>query len=194
MDEVHRCRPGSPIPNEAFHCAGGDLARLGDVLDSAQRHIRSASHLFKLAQDAFRLALLQREAQKAFQSPPPPLLDAALRLGLQVTRLTLASVNWRRREIVRWLVACATECGPGAVLSLLRGWAGLFTPTEATGPVAAAAVSHATAARLGLTFAQQDELAACARTLALQCAREVSGPCRHFFFQLIRISSRPNIF
>lgn len=51
----------------------------------------------------------------------------------------------------------------------------LFTPTEATGPVAAAAMSHATALRLGLSFEQQEKLSACARTLALQCAAKVSS-------------------
>lgn len=50
----------------------------------------------------------------------------------------------------------------------------LFTPTEATGPVAAAAMSHATALRLGLSFEQQEKLSACARTLALQCAAKVT--------------------
>lgn len=49
----------------------------------------------------------------------------------------------------------------------------LFTPTEATGPVAAAAMSHSTALRLGLSFEQQEKLSACARTLALQCAAKV---------------------
>lgn len=53
----------------------------------------------------------------------------------------------------------------------------LFTPTEATGPVAAAAMSHATALRLGLSFEQQEKLSACARTLALQCAAKDPPGC-----------------
>jgi hypothetical protein len=34
-------------------------------------------------------------------------------------------------------------------------------------------MSHSTMLRLSLNFAQQDELSACARTLALQCATKV---------------------
>ena len=29
----------------------------------------------------------------------------------QVMRMTLSTLNWRRREMVRWLVTCATEVG-----------------------------------------------------------------------------------
>lgn len=29
----------------------------------------------------------------------------------QVMRITLSTLNWRRREMVRWLVTCATEVG-----------------------------------------------------------------------------------
>ena len=30
---------------------------------------------------------------------------------LQVMRMTLNTMTWRRREMVRWLVSCATEIG-----------------------------------------------------------------------------------
>lgn len=29
----------------------------------------------------------------------------------KVMRMTLSTLNWRRREMVRWLVTCATEVG-----------------------------------------------------------------------------------
>lgn len=32
-------------------------------------------------------------------------------LFAQVMRMTLSTLNWRRREMVRWLVTCATEVG-----------------------------------------------------------------------------------
>lgn len=32
----------------------------------------------------------------------------------QVMRITLSTLNWRRREMVRWLVTCATEVGKSA--------------------------------------------------------------------------------
>ena len=47
--------------------------------------------------------------------------------------MTLSSVNWRRREMVRWLVTCATEVGFEALLSIMHNGYQLFTPTEATG-------------------------------------------------------------
>jgi len=51
----------------------------------------------------------------------------------KVMRITLASLNWRRREMVRWLVTCATEVGMDALTSVMQNWFQLFTPTEATG-------------------------------------------------------------
>jgi hypothetical protein len=47
--------------------------------------------------------------------------------------MTLSSLNWRRREMVRWLVTCATEVGVEALVSIMQNWYQLFTPTEATG-------------------------------------------------------------
>ena len=88
---------------------------------------------------------------------------------VQVMRMTLSTLNWRRREMVRWLVTCATEVGLRALVSILQGWYTLFTPTEATSIVAATVMSHTTILRLSLDYPQREELASCARTLALQC-------------------------
>ena len=88
-------------------------------------------------------------------------------------RMTLTSLNWRRREMVRWLVTCGTEVGVSALISIMQNWFTLFTPTEATGNVANPIMSHATVMRLQLDRTKQDELAACARALALQCATKV---------------------
>lgn len=48
----------------------------------------------------------------------------------QVMRMTLSTLNWRRREMVRWLVTCATEVGEFhvrwgdlACMQWERGWA-----------------------------------------------------------------------
>lgn len=89
--------------------------------------------------------------------------------------MTLASHNWRRREMVRWLVTCATEVGVDALISIMHNWYSLFTPTEATGPVATTIMSHTTIVRLNLSYGQQEELSGCARTLALHCATKVSS-------------------
>merc|ERR1719362_231078 len=66
----------------------------------------------------------------------PDLLKVAFQLGLQVMRMTLTSLNWKRREMVSWLVTCAVELGTNAVLRLVQSWNRLFTPTEATSIVA----------------------------------------------------------
>lgn len=59
-------------------CAGEAL-RLRTVLESAQQHIHSSSHLFKLAQDAFRFATPENGSRH------PTLLNVAFELGLQVS-------------------------------------------------------------------------------------------------------------
>ena len=57
----------------------GDLTRLNTVKESAQRDIHSSSQLFKLAQEAFKIA-------KPVNGPRHmPLLKTALELGLQVS-------------------------------------------------------------------------------------------------------------
>ena len=121
--EAQQCALASTM----LSAAKGDINRLRTVLESAQRNIHSSSHLFKLAQDAFRFATPQDGPRH------PTLLNVAFELGLQVMRMTLSSVNWRRREMVRWLVTCATEVGFEALLSIMHNWYQLFTPTEATG-------------------------------------------------------------
>ncbi|TSO25252.1 Zinc finger SWIM domain-containing protein 5 [Bagarius yarrelli] len=151
--------------------AKGDMLRLRTVLEAIQKNIHSSSLIFKLAQDAFKIAT------PADSPPDITLLNVALELGLQVMRMTLSTLNWRRREMVRWLVTCATEVGLRALVSILQSWYTLFTPTEATSIVAAAVMSHGTALRLSLDYGQREELASCARTLALQCAMKDPANC-----------------
>nr|CAD7568287.1 unnamed protein product [Timema californicum] len=165
--ETQQCALASTM----LSAAKGEVLRLRTVLESAQRHIHSSSHLFKLAQDAFRFATPENGPRH------PTLLSVAFELGLQVMRMTLSSLNWRRREMVRWLVTCATEVGVEALVSIMQNWYQLFTPTEATGPVASTIMSHSTIMRLNLTFAQQEELSGCARNLALQCATKDPPNC-----------------
>ncbi|NP_001388250.1 zinc finger SWIM domain-containing protein 5 [Rattus norvegicus] len=151
--------------------AKGDTLRLRTILEAIQKHIHSSSLIFKLAQDAFKIAT------PTDSSADSTLLNVALELGLQVMRMTLSTLNWRRREMVRWLVTCATEVGVRALVSILQSWYTLFTPTEATSIVAATAVSHTTILRLSLDYPQREELASCARTLALQCAMKDPQSC-----------------
>ncbi|KAK4885452.1 hypothetical protein RN001_001723 [Aquatica leii] len=165
--ETQQCALSSTM----LSAAKGEVMRLRTVLESSQRHIHSSSHLFKLAQDAFRFATPENGPRH------PTLLSVAFELGLQVMRMTLSSLNWRRREMVRWLVTCATEVGVDALISLMQNWYQFFTATEATGPVATTIMSHSTMMRLNLSFNQQEELSSCARTLALQCATKDPPNC-----------------
>lgn len=132
--ETQQCSLSSTM----LSAAKGDPARLSQVLESARRNIHSSSHLFKLAQDAFRFATPESDHRNR------TLLGVAFELGLQVMRMTLTCLNWRRREMVRWLVTCATQLGLDALMAIMQNWYQLFTPTEATGPVASTIMSHAT--------------------------------------------------
>lgn len=136
--ETQQCSLSSTM----LSAAKGDPNRLSAVLESARHNIHSSSHLFKLAQDAFRYATPDTDHRNR------TLLGVAFELGLQVMRMTLTCLNWRRREMVRWLVTCATQLGLDALLSIMQNWYQLFTPTEATGPVATTIMSHS--ARLNL--------------------------------------------
>ncbi|XP_055540503.1 uncharacterized protein LOC129727086 [Wyeomyia smithii] len=165
--ETQQCSLSSTM----LSAAKGDTKRLSAVLENARRNIHSSSHLFKLAQDAFRFATPENGPRSQ------TLLGVAFELGLQVMRMTLTCLNWRRREMVRWLVTCASHVGLDALMSIMQNWYHLFTPTEATGPVATTIMSHSTIMRLNLSFRQQDELSNCARTLALQCATKDPPNC-----------------
>ncbi|XP_074640824.1 zinc finger SWIM domain-containing protein 5-like [Tubulanus polymorphus] len=154
-----------------LNAAKRDMTRLRTVLETAQRNIHNYSQLFKLAQDAFKMAT-PVDGPKHM-----PLLNAALQLGLQVMRMTLSGLNWRRREMVGWLVTCATEIGMEALLSIMQNWFTLFTPLEATGSVATTIMSAGTMIQLNLDYRQQEELASNARTLALQCASKDPPNC-----------------
>lgn len=119
-----------------LNAAKGDPTRLSQVLDSARRNIHSSSHLFKLAQEAFRIATSERDHRNR------TLLGVAFELGLQVMRMTLTCLNFRRREMVRWLVTCATQLGSDALMAIMQNWYQLFSPTEATGQVAIPIMEH----------------------------------------------------
>lgn len=65
----------------------GEVMRLRTVLESSQRHIHSSSHLFKLAQDAFRFATPENGPRH------PTLLSVAFELGLQVRKMLRLMLN-----------------------------------------------------------------------------------------------------
>uniref|UniRef100_A0A8W7PPE5 ZSWIM4-8 C-terminal domain-containing protein n=1 Tax=Anopheles coluzzii TaxID=1518534 RepID=A0A8W7PPE5_ANOCL len=110
--ETQQCSLSSTM----LSAAKGDTKRLSAVLQNARRNIHSSSHLFKLAQDAFRFATPENGPRSQ------TLLGVAFELGLQVMRMTLTCLNWRRREMVRWLVTCASHVGIDALMSIMQNW------------------------------------------------------------------------
>ncbi|XP_031293273.1 zinc finger SWIM domain-containing protein 4 isoform X2 [Camelus dromedarius] len=165
--ETRQCELASAM----LTAAKGDPKWLHTVLGSIQQNIHSPALLFKLAQDACKTAT------PASAPPDTTLLGIALELGLQVMRMTLNTMTWRRREMVRWLVSCATEIGPQALMNIMQNWYSLFTPVEAATIVAVTGTTHATLLRLQLDAPRREELWACARTLALQCAMKDPQNC-----------------
>ncbi|XP_004715548.1 zinc finger SWIM domain-containing protein 4 [Echinops telfairi] len=165
--ETRQCELASTM----LTAAKGDPKWLHAVLGSIQQNIHSPALLFKLAQDACKTAT------PASAPPDTTLLGIALELGLQVMRMTLNTMTWRRREMVRWLVSCATEIGPQALMNIMQNWYSLFTPVEAATIVAVTGTTHATLLRLQLDGPRREDLWACARTLALQCAMKDPQNC-----------------
>uniref|UniRef100_A0A8C2VKP4 Zinc finger SWIM-type containing 4 n=1 Tax=Chinchilla lanigera TaxID=34839 RepID=A0A8C2VKP4_CHILA len=165
--ETRQCELASTL----LTAAKGDPKWLHAVLASIQQNIHSPALLFKLAQDACKTAT------PASAPPDTTLLGIALELGLQVMRMTLNTMTWRRREMVRWLVSCATEMGPQALMNIMQNWYSLFTPVEAATIVAVTGTTHTTLLRLQLDTLRREELWTCARTLALQCAMKDPQNC-----------------
>ncbi|XP_069460474.1 zinc finger SWIM domain-containing protein 4 [Ambystoma mexicanum] len=165
--ETRQCELASAM----LTTAKGDPKWLHTVLGSIQQNIHSPALLFKLAQDACKTAT------PANAPPDTSLLGISLELGLQVMRMTLNTMTWRRREMVRWLVSCATEIGVQALMNIMQNWYSLFTPIEATTIVAVTSTTHSTLLRLSLDYNQREELCSCARTVALQCAMKDPQNC-----------------
>lgn len=71
-----RCGKAEPSDHSCLH--SGDMLRLRTVLEAIQKNIHSSSLIFKLAQDAFKIAT------PADSNSDTTLLNVALELGLQV--------------------------------------------------------------------------------------------------------------
>lgn len=71
-----RCGKAEPSDRSCLH--SGDMLRLRTVLEAIQKNIHSSSLIFKLAQDAFKIAT------PADSNSDTTLLNVALELGLQV--------------------------------------------------------------------------------------------------------------
>lgn len=155
--------------------AKNDDVRLKKVLKSAQLNLHSYTQIFELAKSAFKTAIHDNRCRHQH------LLSAAYELGLQVLKMTLShqgqSDSLKRQDFVEWMVDCATEFGLQGLINLMHSWDKLFTPLEACKTVAPRIMSSATVMKLGLHFNQQDELSICARSLAIDCAKNDPSNC-----------------
>lgn len=76
----------------------GDVRRLETVLQSIQKNIHSSSHIFKLAQDAFKIATVMESL------PDITLLKVSLELGLQVFPLFIITTAEDKNLTLCWWV------------------------------------------------------------------------------------------
>jgi len=176
--------------------AKDDPKRLSDIFHSAKKHIHSSQQLFRLADNAFRIAVPSDGSPKSDN-----LLSTAFNIGLHVMKMTLnnatilqqqqavhnngngsasgsqAAHSFKRRSMIQWVVSCATELGIDALRRIMHHWYHFFTPTEATQHVAVPIMNHQTVMRLGLNFSQQEELSNVARQLALDCMNKDPPNC-----------------
>lgn len=166
--QSQQCELASRLLNASKNSAD----RLPAILQASQQHMHSAPQLFRLAQDAFKLS-----SGETSETRDTDMLHFAMELGLKVLRMTLNTHNWRRREMVQWLIQCAVEAGTSALSHVMKNWSKLFTPTEATSLVATTVMAPATASRLELTVIEKEALLCCARALALQCASRDPQRC-----------------
>lgn len=72
---------------------------------------RAARCLTLSAYRSLNLCQLKLKDSSSFHLLLGRVVRLKLCVFLQVMRITLSTLNWRRREMVRWLVTCATEVG-----------------------------------------------------------------------------------
>ena len=156
-----------------FIGANDNMPFIKKVLDAVQCHLKSASHLFSLAQDIHKKAT----GGSVDSSSKKTLLNVAFELGLQLLRITLRASTWRRNEMVSWQINCAMDVGAGALISMMQSWSNFLTAKEATNSFASTVMSRDTPMRLQLNFTQIQELKNCTRTLVLQCTKKDPANC-----------------
>uniref|UniRef100_H2YXM6 SWIM-type domain-containing protein n=1 Tax=Ciona savignyi TaxID=51511 RepID=H2YXM6_CIOSA len=155
------------LASTLLQTAIGEVMLLRLVVESVQRNMRNASHVFQLSHDAFKCATNQTGAVA-----DSTMLNVALQLAMQVLRMTIQGGTWRRTEMVGWLVTCATEIGLCALT-----WYTLFTPVEASTMVAGCVISPNTAMRLNLDPREREELYHNVCQMAMQCAVKDPQSC-----------------
>uniref|UniRef100_A0A914WWL1 Uncharacterized protein n=1 Tax=Plectus sambesii TaxID=2011161 RepID=A0A914WWL1_9BILA len=144
-----------------------DVNRLRQVLETVHGYMRSSLLVYRLAHEIHQAATSHSEASISRRN----LINAALELGLQVLRMTVGSPTWwPRREMVRWLVNCASSLNLAALLSVLTNWSQLFTPAEACGTVAQLILADTVTLQLKLDGTEQQQLMRSIHAVAVQCS------------------------
>lgn len=148
-----------------------DRRRLVEVSNSALRNVHSSQKLFALAECAYKYAV-PSDGCPRFEY----LLKTAYEIGLQVMKMTMNAVQWRRKDMTRWIVNCAMDLGAASLRYLLDHWIQYFLPLEAVTNVAAIVI-QSYGCKMSLDFAHIDELNCCARNLALECIQRDPPGC-----------------
>ncbi|KAI2809414.1 Zinc finger SWIM domain-containing protein 6 [Blomia tropicalis] len=152
--------------------ARNDQQRLELIFLTVKSYVNNAFYLNRLAYDVFQFSLNGRHEH---------LLQIAYAFGLHLTKITLSDsvneVNLNRKQIIQWMVSCAGEIGLESILHLMQKWKEYFTPLEAVRQVASTVLSANLNIKICNHIFRQEELAASARKLAVECALQDPASC-----------------
>lgn len=108
---------GMPESSDCSCLLPGDMLRLRTVLEAIQKNIHSSSLIFKLAQDAFKIAT------PADSNSDTTLLNVALELGLQVRhRAGDAGGPSAPRAVSAVLVMVVHQAGCPLWMDMISAW------------------------------------------------------------------------
>ena len=145
-----------------------DKERLREILVLVKKHVHNASHLFRLAQDTLKVKSDEKDRE---------LCESALDLGLHLLSSTLNKSNFKRRDVIQWLLACSLQLDKSVLITIMQNWQSLFTPAEVATCVAPIAMSQCTCFELELNLAEQESLQAFTQALVLQCITKDPQSC-----------------
>ena len=139
----------------------GDKNKLQSLLVLIKKYIHNASYLFRLAQDT-----LKCDQDRGEQ---------ALDLGLHILTSTLNKTNFKRRDVIQWLLACSLQQDKSVLVTILQNWQSLFTASEVTSYVAP--IAMCTYQELALSLSERDSLRAYIQALVFQCISKDPQSC-----------------
>ena len=140
-----------------------DKDQLQSLLVLIKKHIHNASYLFRLAQDTLKLKCDKDLGKNAID------------LGLHILTSTLNKTNFKRRDVIQWLLTCFLQLDKSVLVTILQNWQTLFTPTEVTSYVAP--IAMCTYQELELSPSERDSLRAYIQALIFQCINKDPQSC-----------------